>query len=129
MPELGTATVELAWTVLKQRKALKTVTYTERGEPTVNLTTGVITTPESTYTMYGMLVNYAQRDIDGNRVMAGDRKLLVPQSQLPAVLPRVGSGITIDTESWLVVTPIESTANDGLWRLQLRRVAGGRVVQ
>lgn len=122
MALLGTQSLDDMWRVFAAQGVLSTAVYTRRGESTLNLMTGVFTTPLLYLPLAVVLSRYHHRQIDGVRIVAGDKRAQVPKDRF-LFAPRLGDTITVASQPWTVVA-IDETGNEALWELQLRRVAG-----
>ena len=119
MVTFGSKNATLLWVTLAGAQALTTVTYTGLPEPTLNLTTGGLT-QTGTAASYAMLLQrYRREEIDGVRVLDGDRMAKYPVDDFTGV-PTVRDTITIAGVVWSVIG-VEQKANEGLWVWQLRR--------
>lgn len=67
-----------------------------------NLTAG-IDTREKDYTGKGFVEDYNERQIDGDRVQVGDRKITVLGASL-AVVPEIGDSLTIESSTYIIVS-------------------------
>jgi len=55
----------------------KTLTYTVKGDPVYDPTTGEATSSDTDYTIKGYFYNYNLSDVNGATVLAGDRRLVM----------------------------------------------------
>lgn len=120
MPAFGVGVTDRVWRVLRSQRALTTVTFTAVGEPVIDPTTGDVTRITTTETPEALLTRYGQQEVDGVRITARDRKLLIPQSEL-TVDPEVVSTVTIAGAVWDVID-VQEVNNSGAWELQVRQV-------
>ena len=98
----------------------KSVSYFRTGTPTYNAATGAITRNETEYTSVKIFMTaYRRYEVDGSRILADDRKVLLPQNNL-SVTPTINDRIVDGTDSWEVVGVVQDPAS-ALWSLQVRR--------
>ena len=103
---------------------LESVTYKSQGTvgytPT---TTGVVTRPETDYTITGLFYEYKKQEIDGEQIKPHDMRFLCLQSVL-AVTPKITDRIVRSTgKAWEVISVKEDPAH-ATWELQMRSTNG-----
>ena len=94
------------------------LTYVREGGGAYDPTLGTAPSGSSS-SVNGVVVGYAQRQIDGTVVQLGDKKVLLEATEL-AVPPTVGGAIVQGGVTYQVVG-ISSDPSDSLYVLQVRR--------
>lgn len=99
----------------------KRMTLTARGVSVYDPATGLVTTPESSTNVTGVLDDVELGRDDGY-VQRGDRIVLIAAASLPAA-PTPGDRLTIDATSHAVISVEASYSGElpTLYRLQVRR--------
>lgn len=80
------------------------VTLTVNNEGDYDPSTGTVSGDDTTdYTVKGLLLGYKDRDIDGTRIQANDRKCIISASGLSPV-PATGDILTASSVSYSVIS-------------------------
>lgn len=98
----------------------ETVTYTSVGTTSYNATTGVITTPKTTYAVLMVMDQYSRREVDGDAIRPEDVKGLVAVLNLTPT-PTLNDTVTRANGTVYSVISIRTDPMDAHWQLQLRR--------
>lgn len=103
-------------------------TYVRAGEPTKDLTTGVVTPNETTETLNGVLTRVKYDLVDGTLIRATDLMLLVDAVSFEAAfgasaMPVTEDRVTVGTQSLAIVTslPVSSGEQWALHKIIVRR--------
>lgn len=56
----------------------KSLTYASKGSPTYDTSTGTVTSSDTSYTVTGYFYNYNLGDFNGDSVVLGDRRVVIP---------------------------------------------------
>ena len=70
------------------------LTFNRKTVSSSNAATGVVTSTPSTYTGYGVALNYKKKEIDGTVIQAGDIRLIFAKT---TTAPINGDTVTIDS--------------------------------
>ena len=120
MPTFGAAVAASAWPILAAAGALTTIELAVV-TTTTNIETGAITETVVAQTVQGKVSPFRPDEVDGQRVSAQDRKVLVQQADITTPLS-LSTRVTMAGVVWHMQAPPEPVSNDGLWQLQVRRV-------
>lgn len=120
MPTFGARAAAAAWPMLRRAGGLTEVTLTEV-TITTNTTTGEVTRALVSETVDAKISPFRPDEVDGVRITAHDRKVLVQQADVVNI-PTLDTQITFGGETWHMQSPPEPVSNDGLWLLHVRRV-------
>ena len=83
----------------------RSITYTVNTEGTYDPSTGAMTgDSETDYTVNAIIMSYKERDIDGTRIQATDKKCILSASDL-AVTPTTGDIVTVGSTKYTVIVP------------------------
>ena len=102
----------------------ESVTYKSfAASSTYDPATGTVTRVETSYTLSGLFLEYAKRDIDGEQIKPHDQKFLFQQADL-SVTPTLQDRITRATgANWEIVGVSEDPAH-ATWEVQVRATNG-----
>lgn len=97
-----------------------TLTRTTTGA--YNPAIGAASTTTTTYAAKGARFDYAQRDVDGTLIRAGDQRIYLDVQDM--VMPQTGDTITMGGRTWTVVTArsIDPALTAVLYDVQARGV-------
>jgi hypothetical protein len=103
------------------------VTLRDPGLGTFNpVTQTTAAATDSDYTTRALILGYRDRERDGERILAQDRKAVLKVKDLD-VVPRIGWHLIVGSATYIVVSfkTIELGGTDILYTLQIRAAASG----
>lgn len=103
------------------KKAGMSMTLTRIDPGVYDANTGTVSNAETTYTGFGLALNYSQRDIDGTLIRQSDQRVYL--DPLISATPQPGDTLTIGTEIFNVVAsrPLSPAGVVVLHDVQIRR--------
>lgn len=119
MPTFGATVAAAAWPALRAAGGLTTVTLTLM-TVTTDYTTGEVTQTLTVETPDALVGPFARLEVDGVRVTAADRRVLVRVADV-TLTPTVNMSVTIAGVAWDVIG-VGKVSNDGLWELHVRQL-------
>jgi hypothetical protein len=99
---------------------LEDVTYTSRGNPVKNTSTGAVTNTDVDYPVDMLITDYDVREIDGQNVLAYDAKVMVPCVSLTPA-PSTRDFITRADGTILKIMNFKRDPAEAMWEIQARR--------
>jgi hypothetical protein len=117
----GASVAARMWPILKAAHGLTVVTLRTATGTVIDPVTGDVTETVTTVTVDGKVSPFRPDEVDGVRVTAADKKVLVQKADVPTP-PLLNTDVTIDNGVWHLQAPPETVSNDGLWSLHIRRV-------
>jgi hypothetical protein len=116
----GTIAARQMWAVYRSQGHCVAVTMRTRGVPTIDYSTGAITQSSSDRVVQALLCAYANREVDGVRICAGDQRVYLRLADL-AAMPTLRDEVVVDGDTWSVVGLAE-TAAGAILDVQIRRL-------
>lgn len=114
-------TAEIAELAAMLQENGRLVTHTQLGAEHYDADLGQPVTNDVTQDVYGLLSGYATDEIDGQYILAEDRKISLPGDMDPA--PVVGDTVTIGTVVWTLeqINPVQPGETVVLYKCRIRK--------